>query len=349
MTIQAKPNTCPHCDGRRIIKKGLRQNQYRRIQIYQCKDCRKYFSPATIKRSKYPPHLIVKALSLYYQGYSQPEVAKLLALKHRVTIPPRTISEWLARYRAVCTFARLRAEAVKRFDAGGFIRSHTLTHRQVYIFKLHQAKLDLLSNAAPQRTLERLKAYLRSVPTAGFPHHLFQAEDEAQPARRSSQTAVATLALAKVEKQNLANDLATLGLLLARTNRERHPAVQDFMLTTDSTTVACEVPVYLTKEERDYFAGKGFVLGLPEGETPITGHIDTLQVRNGLIHILDYKPEAHKVNAVSQLVIYALALASRTRLPVSAFKCAWFDDKHYYEFFPLHAVYPKRHRTGLGL
>jgi heme/copper-type cytochrome/quinol oxidase subunit 1 len=52
-----------------------------------------------------------------------------------------------------------------------------------------------------------------------------------------------------------------------------------------------------------------------------------------------YKPDANKVNAVNQLTIYALALASRTKLAVKDFKCAWFDYRHYYEFFPLHAVY----------
>jgi hypothetical protein len=51
--------------------------------------------------------------------------------------------------------------------------------------------------------------------------------------------------------------------------------------------------------------------------------------------------KADKVNAVNQLTIYALALASRTRLAVKYFKCAWFDDKSYCEFFPLHFVYKK--------
>ena len=38
---------------------------------------------------------------------------------------------------------------------------------------------------------------------------------------------------------------------------------------------------------------------------------------------------------------YAWALMSGTRLPLTASKCAWFDEHHYYEFFPLHAVHPK--------
>jgi hypothetical protein len=37
-----------------------------------------------------------------------------------------------------------------------------------------------------------------------------------------------------------------------------------------------------------------------------------------------------------------LALAARTKTPVKDFKCAWFDDRNYYEFFPLKAVYEKR-------
>jgi hypothetical protein len=41
------------------------------------------------------------------------------------------------------------------------------------------------------------------------------------------------------------------------------------------------------------------------------------------------------------LVVYALAFASRTRLPVKALKCAWFDEKDYFEFFPLQAVKAK--------
>ncbi|MGC9059308.1 MAG: PD-(D/E)XK nuclease family protein, partial [Candidatus Aenigmatarchaeota archaeon] len=91
-----------------------------------------------------------------------------------------------------------------------------------------------------------------------------------------------------------------------------------------------------------YFKNKGFTFDFENYRTPITGHIDILQIRNGLIYILDYKPNARKINAVNQLTIYALALASRTKLAVKDFKCAWFDEKNYFEFYPLHAVYKSR-------
>jgi len=71
-----------------------------------------------------------------------------------------------------------------------------------------------------------------------------------QPAAmRSFKSRFEILPLVRTEKQNLANDLAAFGLLLARNTGKRHPSVQDFMLSNDSCTIACEVPVYLTADE----------------------------------------------------------------------------------------------------
>ena len=76
----------------------------------------------------------------------------------------------------------------------------------------------------------------------------------------------------------------------------------------------------------------------------ITGHIDFVQLRNGMLHILDYKPSASKEKPVEQLTIYALALSRLTGLRLFNFKCAWFDEEDYYEFYPLHVVYKKKKR-----
>ena len=73
----------------------------------------------------------------------------------------------------------------------------------------------------------------------------------------------------------------------------------------------------------------------------ITGHIDILQIRNGSAHILDYKPNAAHERPLEQLTLYALALSRLTGLRVYHFKCAWFDEKDYFEFYPLHVVYKK--------
>jgi ATP-dependent exoDNAse (exonuclease V) beta subunit len=83
----------------------------------------------------------------------------------------------------------------------------------------------------------------------------------------------------------------------------------------------------------------GFDVPLPLGKGDVyTGHIDIVQIRNGQVHILDYKPDAKHVKPIEQLMIYALALARRSHMLLYHFRCAWFDDRNYYEFYPLHVV-----------
>jgi transposase-like protein len=336
-----KELSCPNCSSAHIIKKGVRKNLLQQVQLYHCKECNKTFSLQLIKKVKYPPKIILKAISFYNLGYTQKQVAKEIAKRHHVKIPQTTISEWINQFKNICRFIRFRAQAIKLFKPEDIIFSHNLQHKQVYKYQLHKAKLELIKKELPELKHQLLKNYLEKIPTQDFPHHIFTIPDE-ELEKRASQLKANLLKITKLEKQNLANILASLGLQLAKTNKERHEAIQNFMLINDSVTIACEVPVYLTGDDIKYFLSKGFTFDFENYRTPITGHIDILQIRNGLIHILDYKPEAEKVNAVNQLTIYALALASRTKLAVKDFKCAWFNDKSYYEFFPLHAVYIKR-------
>src|ERR1039458_5091046 len=75
---------------------------------------------------------------------------------------------------------------------------------------------------------------------------------------------------------------------------------------------------------------------LPSGTGgAITGHIDFLQVRNGAIHILDYKPDRRTNKPIAQLMIYALALTRLVPgLKLFDIKCSWFNEYCYNEFFP---------------
>ena len=120
------------------------------------------------------------------------------------------------------------------------------------------------------------------------------------------------------------------------------------MLINDSVTVATEIPVLLDEDDiRHYQNELGFDVPLDfadrsNGTNVLTGHIDLLQIRNGAIHILDYKPSAKKVKPVDQLTLYALALSRLTGLRLFHMKCAWFDEDDYFEFFPLHVVYKKK-------
>ena len=68
--------------------------------------------------------------------------------------------------------------------------------------------------------------------------------------------------------------------------------------------------------------------------SPRRATIDFLQIRNGAIHILDYKPDATTGKPFPQLTLYALALSHLTGIPLFDFKCAWFNERQYCEFFP---------------
>jgi ATP-dependent exoDNAse (exonuclease V) beta subunit len=166
---------------------------------------------------------------------------------------------------------------------------------------------------------------------------------------RGSQLAPDFLALDKlivVRKQNVATDTAALILPAVGGNYERHPKLQRFMLANDSTTIAVEVPVWLAQDdivalEKEY----GIRLHPADTERSITGHIDFLQVRNGAVHILDYKLGARTNKPIAQLTVYALALSRLTGIKMFDIKCAWFNENEYCEFFPrtlLSRTRPKR-------
>ena len=335
---------CIYCNSSKINKVGKRINKLKTIQRYKCKICKKIFTKSTknqIKNKSYPEGIILNSISYCNLGYTQKEVSKLIAKKFKINIPQKTISNWINEFKEVCPYSRLRNEAKQQFQPENIIDQYEFLHSNLkYKYQIHNFKLNHLTNN--NEKLERLKQYLEKIPTKGFPHHIFKSNPEIkEKSDRASQANFKTLNINPLSKQNLANKLAQLALNLAKTNKDRHQSIQDFILVNDSTTIAAEIPIYLTHDDLLYFNAHGFNLNPNDFSTPITGHIDILQIRNNLIHILDYKPEAEKENPVHQLTIYALALASKTKLPLTLFKCAWFDENNYYEFYPLHVVYKR--------
>ena len=327
---------CPKCDSGTIIKKGTRKNQQQIIQQYKCKNCSNIFTKQPLKEKTYPIQTILKTLSLYNLGYSQTRIQKLLKTTPRPS--QKTISNWINEFKTITTFNRLKKEAKVQFSPEELISSCEFLHNNLnYKYQIHNFKLNYLTNN--NEKFQRLKLYLEKISTKEFPHHIFKPNHEIkEKSDRASQTDFKTLTINPLSKQNLANRLTKLALNLAKTNKDRHQSVQDFFIINDSTTIAAEIPIYLTHDDLLYFNSRSFNLNSKDFKTPITGHIDILQIRNNLIHILDYKPNANKENPIHQLTIYALALASKTKLPLIMFKCAWFDENNYYEFFPLHVV-----------
>jgi hypothetical protein len=247
-------------------------------------------------------------------------------------------------YRQHCTYRRLRAYGLTRFPAEQTIRSIKLYHRQIYAFAYHRPKLQLVRSGGlddKRRGDSRFAALadlLEAIPTR-CPHDLFREEHDPKARASQAQPAFADVSHIIVNrKENAATQTAALVIPAVGNNKLRHETLQRFMLANDSVTVAIEIPIWLTEEdiaalEREH------TIGLAErvGDRPrvITGHIDFLQVRNGAVHILDYKPDAQTNKPIAQLAIYALALTRLVPgLKLFDIKCAWFNEHEYCEIFP---------------
>jgi hypothetical protein len=231
-------------------------------------------------------------------------------------------------------------EAARRhpIPARQAIFEHRLFHGQVYDFKYHRIKTDLLLTAHHgNEPLAPLRTYLDSIPQA-CPHVLFLKETP----RASQAKGVFRVGDIRITERhdNAAIESARFVLQTVTKNKLRHETLQEFMLVNDSATVAVEVPIVLTHADVDHYrTALGFEVPLPlQANDLYTGHIDIVQIRNAQVHILDYKPDASHVKPVEQLMIYALALARRSRLLLYHFRCAWFDDRNYFEFYPFHVV-----------
>jgi len=377
---------CPYCHGTKIIKKGLRRKKYEAVQVWYCHHCGKKFTPLLTKGKTYPLRVILEAITWYNRFHSLEESARQVSQKYGLNISYQNISNWLKDLNQYITFSRMRGFIARKYKPcqgkprqgktlrvkdpkpegsgnwrgsgiGEAIVESKMFHGQIYDFKYHRAKTDLiLQEDFKHYKFQPLQEFLELV-IAECPHSIFKETKT----RASELGSIFNLNKVKITpRQNMAVQNARLILQAVANNKLRHEVLQEFMLVNDSVTVATEVPVLLDEEDiRHYRDELGFEIPLNFNESHktyetdetydlITGHIDLLQIRNGAIHILDYKPSASKAKPVDQLTLYALALARLTGLRLFHFKCAWFDEEDYFEFYPLHIVYKKK-RKKLGV
>src|SRR5271170_6880725 len=108
--------------------------------------------------------------------------------------------------------------------------------------------------------------------------------------------------LVVIEKENFATRTAALVIPTIADNRLRHKTLQRFMLANDSVTLAVEIPIWLTPADIDALEVEHGISLIPEDgpRQALTGHIDFIQVRNGAVHILDYKPDARTNKPIAQ-------------------------------------------------
>ncbi len=309
------------------------------------------------------------------------EAAKQVSEKYGLKVSFQNIPNWLKDFEEYLPFLRMRGFIEKKYDKREILVESKMFHGQIYDYKYHRAKTDCLINDDFKNYKFRpLQEFLELV-TAECPHSIFK-ETERRASEYKGIFDLEGVKI--TPRNNLAIRNTRLILQTVSNNKLRHEVLQEFMLLNDSVTVATEVPVLLDEDDiRHYQSELGFkvptrlmINNQPHNRTKnrstaqplnnqvdnsnidhslsvdhssiessvITGHIDLLQIRNGAIHIMDYKPSAKKQKPVDQLTLYALALARLTGLRLFHFKCAWFDKDDYFEFFPLHVVYKKKKR-----
>ncbi len=381
--------SCPYCQSKNFVRRGLRLKKRESVQLYICKDCGKTFTPHSVRGKHYPLSTIFDAISLYNLGYSLEESCRktnsavsgsATAVRNKIgtgagdiSLSAATLSSWLTEFKDDLPFLRMRDFAINKFKPKEMVVTATLAHRQLYRYRFHRAKGALvMQENFHHRSFTPLVEFLEMVP-GECPHQYFSQGE------RASETPLAFSKTAMIVrgKTNYATKLAAFVLQGAKERKNRHEILQKFMLYNDSVTVATEVPVYLTRDDLEHMKTQlGFQIynkvplpkspeiesiSLPKTDATIaeadiadvakdlpkliTGHIDILQIRNGMIHLLDFKPGAEKERPIEQLTLYAMALSRLTGLRLFEFKCAWFEEKDYFEFYPLH-VLPKTKKAS---
>lgn len=301
---------CQNCGGPNIIKKGKRKTKFGSRQFYYCQDCEKGFIDSKLPHKTYGPKVIVSAVSCYNLGDTLEASAKLTNSRFKVKVSKSSVSQWLKEQKNICTYYKIRSTISKKYGKNILV-SKTFRHNDLaYNFKYHKPKLEMLcKNSFPSLT-----TYIKKF-EQGCPAFFDDIKN------RCSQIKI-EVSIKKESKYNNACRLASFVLKSCDINSQKHSTVENFMLINDSSTVACEVPVWFWEKNLNM---------------SINGHIDILQIRSNKIYILDFKPNASRENekkVASQLFWYATGMAFRTGVPLKNFVCAWFDDRNYYEFHP---------------
>lgn len=362
VALDREAEACPFCGSTDFVKRGLRQNKHQSVQLYLCRNqaCGKTFTSRAIKGKSFPWLVVLDAISYHNLGYPFESIPKILKAKRGIAPQPLAIKKWYEEYKPLCRFERMRPYALqllnawqeevrrkKSDDRVDMVEVTTLAHRQLYRFRYHRPKLVLQLEEYRNRNFGRLIEYLDAISTE-TPHQYFADGERMSEVK----TKFSRAGMLVKGKENFATRLAGFVLQAVPENKMRHEEIQRFMIANDSVTVATEVPVYIRAEDVAHLENTlkfkvlddDGLITLKRKKRPaefpkiLTGHIDFIQVRNGIVHIMDYKPNAAKEVPIEQLTWYALALSRLTGLRLFEFKCAWFDEKHYFEFYPLHVV-----------
>lgn len=94
--------SCPLCQSESILKRGYLTKQIGKVQRYQCRVCRKTFTPNLgFRGMRNEPRAITVALDAYFRGLSLRDVAEHLRQFYGVKVNPTTVLRWVGKYSKV--------------------------------------------------------------------------------------------------------------------------------------------------------------------------------------------------------------------------------------------------------
>ena len=89
---------CLYCGSSNIVKDGKRKNKSGTIQIFECRDCHKYFTfNIGFEHMKHSPQAVTTAMQLYFSGESFRNTQKSLKLLG-FTVSHKTVFKWTKKY-----------------------------------------------------------------------------------------------------------------------------------------------------------------------------------------------------------------------------------------------------------
>ena len=185
LTPSNRPTRCPHCGSTRLIRKGTRRKKLEIVQLWQCKLCRRVFTPAPpeLRYKTYPLRIILDGVTLYNLGYSLAAGGREDQRQARIqdrAIHTRKLDDRASRTDDLPPPARPSDRTSSRRRKPSARRK--LYHRQVYSFAYHRPKLALLRENSQHRRFAPLADFLeqraehlpaRSLPATARAHRSF--------------------------------------------------------------------------------------------------------------------------------------------------------------------------------
>ncbi|MEI7621475.1 MAG: hypothetical protein WCJ51_02990, partial [Candidatus Moraniibacteriota bacterium] len=170
---------CPYCHSSQIVKTGLRKKKFETVQVFLCQHCEKKFTPLVTKNRQHPVAVILQSLILYNRLKTGEEIVAWFekSLGHKVSL--KTILGWVKDYSQYAPFLRMRDFLAKQINAKqakltDFVVENRMFHNQIYDFKYHRAKTDLIAKEDFRNYKLRIVKDFLELVVAECPHQVFK-------------------------------------------------------------------------------------------------------------------------------------------------------------------------------